>query len=296
MDSRSLRLSYLSGDGSTGESEESERESSSDTDETASTEQSTRNVDAVGSCRWDYVDPGPVIGLGSGESGDRVGDGPVFDRLMPAAPARGSRLRARVPGRRVGSKPARGTETVRRLRECSQVARGTPSTASRGGKGSLTKEQRAAVGGLVSRGVTIGTRRGYERHWDRWTGFLQTIPEWQRPSDFLVEVEMTLDKIGWLSLFIVHLYNVHGIRDPQRVSAVLSGLRLMWRVQRLDTGFFDHPDLVAAKKGVRPTIAEVRNNEVRRAETRKLPAIAEVMAAMRERLWLDTGVDPNACI
>ena len=67
----------------------------------------------------------------------------------------------------------------------------------------------------------------------------------------------------------------------------------MWRVQRLDTGFFDHPDLIAVKKGVRPTIAEVRNNEVRKAETRKLPAIVEVMVAMRERLWLDTGVDPK---
>ena len=195
MDSRSLRLSYLSGDGSTGESEESERESSSDTDETASTEQSTRNVDAVGSCRWDYVDPGPVIGLGSGESGDRVGDGPVFDRLMPAAPARGSRLRARAPGRRVGSKPARGTGTVRRLRECSQVARGTPSTASRGGKGSLTKEQRSTVGSLVSRGVTSGTKRGYERHWNKWAGFLRTIPEWQRPSEFLLEVQSPSDKV-----------------------------------------------------------------------------------------------------
>jgi hypothetical protein len=109
----------------------------------------------------------------------------------------------------------------------------------------------------------------------------------------LAEVEITSDKIDWLSLFVVHLYDVHGIRDPQRVSAVLSGLRLRWRVQRLDTGFFDHPDLVAAKKGVRPTVAEVRNNEVRKAETLKLPAIDEVMVAMRERLWLDTGVDPK---
>ena len=47
------------------------------------------------------------------------------------------------------------------------------------------------------------------------------------------------------------------------------------------------------KKGVRPTIAEVRNNEIRKAETRRLPAIVEVMAAMRKRLLLDTGVDPK---
>ena len=58
----------------------------------------------------------------------------------------------------------------------------------------------------------------------------------------------------------------------------------MWRIQRLDTGFFDHPDLVAAKKGVRPTMAEVRNNETSKVETRKLPAIVEVIAVMRERL------------
>ena len=63
-----------------------------------------------------------------------VGDEPVFDRLIPIAPANGSRLRARVSGRRVGSKPARGTETVRRLRERSQVSRGTLSTTSKEGR------------------------------------------------------------------------------------------------------------------------------------------------------------------
>ena len=143
----------------------------------------------------------------------------------------------------------------------------------------------------MSRAVTSGTKRGYERHWNKWTGFLRTIPEWQRPSEFLLEVQSPSDKVDWLSLFVLHLYEVHGMRGSQCVSSVLSGLRLMCRIRRLDTGFFDLPDLGAVKKGVRPTVAEVCNNETRRAETRKLPAIVEIMAAMRERLWVDTGVD-----
>ena len=67
----------------------------------------------------------------------------------------------------------------------------------------------------------------------------------------------------------------------------------MWRIKRLNSEFFDHPDLGAAKKGVRPTTAEVRNIETRKTETSKLPAIIEVMAAMRKRLWVDTGADPK---
>ena len=130
-------------------------------------------------------------------------------------------------------------------------------------------------------------------HWNKWAGFLRTIPEWQRPSEFLLEVQSPTDKVDWLSLFVLHLYDVHGMRGSQRVSAVLSGLRLMWRIRRLDSGFFDHPDLGAVKKGVRPTVAEVRNNETRRDETRKLPAIVEIMAVMRKRLGVDTGVDPE---
>ena len=149
------------------------------------------------------------------------------------------------------------------------------------------------MGSLVSRGVTTGTKRGYERHWNKWVGFLRTIPEWQRPGEFLVKVQSPSDKVDWLSLFVLHLYDIHGMRGSQRVSAVLSGLRLMWHIRRLDTGFFDHPDLGAVKKGVRPTVAEVRNDETRRAETRKLPAIVEIMAMMRERLWVTTGVDAD---
>ena len=81
------------------------------------------------------------------------------------------------------------------------------------------------------------------------------------------------------------------MRSTQRVSAVLSGLRLMWHIQRLDSSFFDDPSLSAAKKGVRPTVAEVRNMEIRKSETRKLPAVVEIMAEMREKLWVDSGVD-----
>ena len=79
-----------------------------------------------------------------------------------------------------------------------------------------------------------------------------------------------------MSLFVVHLYDVHGLRDSQRVAAVLSGLRLIWRVHGLDSRFFDESN---------------RNAEVRKAETRKLPAVVEILAAMRERLWVDTAWD-----
>jgi hypothetical protein len=36
-------------------------------------------------------------------------------------------------------------------------------------------------------------------------------------------------------------------------------------------------------------VAEVRNAELRKSETRKLPAVVEVLVAMRERLWVDTA-------
>jgi len=282
----------MSGSGSTRGSEESEEESSSDTDETVSTEQSMGTAEVVTGSVCDLVETRLTIGHVSGKTDGDIDNELTVDRVAPVAQVHGSRLRAKGVARRLGSKPLLGRGARVRLRERSRVFRGTPPTSVREGKGSLTREQRVVVGGLVSRGVTIGTRKGYERHWDKWVGFLQTIPEWQRPSNFLEEVGVTSDKIDWLSLFVVHLYNVHGVRDSQRVSAVLSGLRLMWRIRRFDAGFSDHPDLVAAKKGVRPTVVEIRNNEVRKAETRKLPAIVEVMVAMRERLWLDTGVDP----
>ena len=159
------------------------------------------------------------------------------------------------------------------------------------GKGALTDEQKAAVAGLVARGVTKGTWKGYESHWNKWVGFLQKISEWQRPDKFLADVATTSGKVGWLSLFVLHLYDVHGFRDSQRVSSVLSGLRLIWRVHGLDSSFFDEFDLQAAKRGVMPTVAEVRNAELRKSETRKLPAVVEVLVAMRERLWVDTAWD-----
>ena len=71
----------------------------------------------------------------------------------------------------------------------------------------------------------------------------------------------------------------------------MSGLRLIWRVHGLDSSFFDESDLQAAKSGVRPAVAEVRNADLRKSETRKLPAVVEVLFAMRERLWVDTAWD-----
>lgn len=201
-------------------------------------------------------------------------------------------MRLRLRGKTSG----RDKKTTKRLRELVLSARtravpGNLRSTPQCKRGSLTKEQRVAVGVLVSRGVTDRTRKGYEGHWGKWVAFLLTIPEWQRPSKFLSEVTCPSDKVDWLSLFVLYLYDVHGLRGARRVSAVLSGLRLIWRVQRLDNSFFDHPDLLAAKKGVRPTVAEVRNNEIRKAETRKLPAIVEIMWVMRERLWVDTELD-----
>ena len=63
MDSRFFAIVLFVRRTESGESEGSEKESSSDTNETVSTEQSTRDVEIVESCRGDYADTGPVTGL-----------------------------------------------------------------------------------------------------------------------------------------------------------------------------------------------------------------------------------------
>ena len=182
-----FHMSCASGGVSHGEPVESEEESPSDLDETGpvcesdaagtvSKEQDHVNEGAaVGSAEYrrvDHVENEPVFERVSAESGDHIDTEPAIERGASGVRSVSSRLRARVSGVRVGSQPVRGRNMVRRLRERIRDIRGTLPATPQGVWGSLTKVQWSAVGSLVSRGVTTGTKRGYERHWDKWIRFL----------------------------------------------------------------------------------------------------------------------------
>ena len=93
-----MRLSCLSGDGSTGGSEESEEESSSDTDETVSTEQSMGNAEVVTGSVCDLVETRLTIGHVSGKTGGDTDNELTVDRVAPVAQVHGSRLRVKGGG------------------------------------------------------------------------------------------------------------------------------------------------------------------------------------------------------
>ena len=143
----------------------------------------------------------------------------------------------------------------------------------------------------MERGVTSGSCGQYDNQWRKWRDFLSSIPEGERPDEYLEEVVSKDDKVVYLAGFVGYLVDTLGMRGAKEVSSVLSGLRFQWTRKGLESQFFMDARLAAAKQGARPSTTEMRAISDRVMETRKLPAFVGMIMHLRQKWYEEATLD-----
>lgn len=141
------------------------------------------------------------------------------------------------------------------------------------------------LGLFLTKGVTLGTRKGYAADWRRWVSYIGRIQKGGSEADvFLDQVRNEEDKATILALFFKERYDEEGMRGKQ-ATCIGAGIRHYFIAALKPVDWFESQTVSSARAACRMSCDELRDHKKESRSNEKLPVSEDMLMQARSSLW-----------